>query len=154
MAAKRKKTRRATRASGSGAGFGQKLVVVLSLCVLVLCAASVTWSFFVRKHKSGVESQSFTIEVLNGTGDAGVAHEATKALFRLGIDVIEVGNADHFGYEESVLIARKQDADVGLLGEIIQCRNVIVQLRQDSIVDATLILGDDYRKLNLGWPVD
>lgn len=154
MAAKRKKKKRTARRAKSGVGVGQKFLVALSFIVLVLCAASVTMSFFVRKQKSGAQNQTFTIEVLNGTGTAGLAHTAKRELLRLGIDVIEVGNADHFGYEESVLIARNPDTNVDLLGEIIECGNVVVQIREDSIVDATLILGADYLKLNLQWSDD
>jgi hypothetical protein len=153
MAAKRKK-RKATRRkkSDGGAGFGQKLAVAAALVILVLCAASVTFSFFVRMGKE--EPGVFTIEVLNGTGRPGLAHEAKRGLLNRGIDVIAVGNADHFDYAESVLIARKPNANVGMLGEIIGCRNVIVQIREDSLADATLILGADYRNLNLDWNGD
>jgi len=79
------------------------------------------------------------------------AHEAKRGLLLRGIDVIKVDNADHFDYPKSVLIARKEGADVELLGKIIECDNVVEQLRDDTLEDATLILGSDYRKLNLGW---
>jgi hypothetical protein len=150
MAAKRKKKKRATRRKSKGAGFGQKLLVALSLVLLVLCAASVTWSFFVRNNK-GADERPFTIEVLNGTGERGLAHEAKRSLLHRGIDVISVGNADHFDYSESVLVARKRGADVETLGEVLGCKNVVVQIREDSIEDASLILGADYRDLNLEW---
>ena len=58
-------------------------------------------------------------------------------------------NADHYDYQKSVLIARKEGADVKLLGKIIECDNVVEQLRDDTLEDATLILGSDYRELNL-----
>ena len=152
MAAKRKKKRPARRKAG-GAGIAQKLLVSMSLVVLVLCAASVTWSFFVR-HGGDSRNRPFTVEILNGVGESGIANEAKRALLRRGIDVISVGNAPHFGYEESVLIARKRNADVARLGEILGCRNVVVQIKEDSIEDASLILGADYRELNLEWNGD
>lgn len=152
MAAKRKK-KRSSRRRKKGVGFGQKLVVALSFAVLVLCAASATWSFFVRQGGGG-EGRPFIIEVLNGTGRAGLADEAKKGLLHLGIDVIEVGNAEHFNYGESVLIARKRGADVEKLGVKIGCRNVVVQIDEDAIEDATLILGADYRRLILEWDDD
>jgi hypothetical protein len=155
MAAKRKK-KKATRRkkSAGGAGFGQKLMVAGALIVLVMCAASATFSFIVRHQMEEGEAGVFTIEVLNGVGRPGLAHEARRGLLHRGIDVIAEGNADHFDYTESVLIARKRNADVGMLGEIINCRNVIVQIREDSLEDATLILGADYRELNLDWNGD
>ena len=122
--------------------------------VLVLCAASATWSFFVRHGDDEGGRRLFSIQVLNGTGRAGLADEAKKGLLHLGIDVIEVGNADHFDYEESVLIARKRGADVKKLGEKIGCRNVVVQIDENAIEDASLILGADYRRLILEWDDD
>jgi len=155
MAARRKKKKPVKRkSSGKGAGFGQKLAVALALIVLVLCAASATFSFFVRNRTDGGANSTFTIEVLNGTGKAGLAHEAKRGLLNRGIDVIAVTNAEHFDYPESVLISRKRGADVKMLGEILGCKNVIVQIREDSIEDASLILGADYRDLNLEWDGD
>ena len=72
----------------------------------------------------------------------------------MNIDVISVDNAPHFDYEESILVATKRGADVERLGEMIGCRNVVVQIREGAIEDATLILGADYRSLNLDWDSD
>ena len=154
MAARRKKKKGTRRKAGNGAGFGQKLAVALALFVLVLCVASATFSFFVRHRTDSGKNGTFTIEVLNGTGKAGLAHEAKRGLLHRGIDVIAVANAERFDYPESVLISRKRGADVEMLGEILGCKNVIVQIREDSIEDASLILGADYRELNLEWDGD
>lgn len=149
---KRRKKRRSSR--GGGAGFTQKLLVGAAGVVLVLCAASVTYSFFFRQVRGeGVYGQ-FRVEVLNGTGKGGLAQAAMRSLHRRGIDVIEVGNADRFDYPESVLIARKRGADVEKLGRILGCRNVVEQLQDGVIVDATLILGADFRELNLDWELE
>jgi hypothetical protein len=152
MAAKRKKRRSGTR-KGKSAGWAQKSLVILSLMVLVLCAASVTWSFFVRRGGDN-RNRPFTVEILNGVGESGIAHEAKRALLQRGIDVITVGNASRFDYQESVLIARKRNVDVARLGEVLGCRNVVVQIKEDAIEDASLILGADYRDLNLEWGGD
>jgi hypothetical protein len=152
MAAKKKKKGSRKRKS-KGAGFAQKLLVTLSFVVLILCVASATWSFFIRRA-DGVKGKPFTIEILNGVGQPGIAHEAKRVLLQRGIDVIAVANAPRFDYEESVLIARKRGSDVERLGEVLGCRNVVVQIKEDSIEDASLILGADYRSLNLGWDDD
>ena len=152
MAAKRKK-KRSGRRKAKGAGFAQKSLVALSLVVMVLCAASVTWSFFVRRG-GDTRGRPFTVEILNGVGESGIAHEARRALLQRGIDVIAVGNAPHFDYDEAILIARQRNADVARLGEVLGCRNVVVQIKDDAIEDASLILGADYRELNLDWGDD
>jgi len=116
---------------------------------LVLCAASITFGFFVRG--GGESGGQFRLEVLNGTGKPGLAHEAQRGLLMRGIDVIEVGNAGHFRYEESVLIARRAGVDVTELGRLIGCDNVVVQLQDEPLEDASLILGKDYLDLHLDW---
>jgi hypothetical protein len=151
MAKKKRKSNRKRSAKNRRANIGQKLLVGLAGVVLVLCAASVTSGFFLRRSADDSETAQFRIEILNGTGERGLAHTAKRELLLRGIDVIKVDNADHFEYNKSVLIARKKGADVELLGEIIKCDNVVKQLRHGTLEDATLILGSDYRELNLDW---
>jgi hypothetical protein len=151
MAAKKKAKKRTRRKAKRSTNLGQKFLVGLSGVVLILCAASVTSGFFLRRGTGHADSAQFRLEVLNGTGEKGLAHAAKRGLLLRGIDVIEVGNADHFHYEESVLITRKKGADVELLGRIIGCKNVVEQIRDDTLEDATLILGNDFEKLNLDW---
>ena len=147
-ASKPRKRTRKSRSKAEG-GFAQKLLIVFSSIVLVLCASSITYGFFVRLGDGG--QRQFRIEVLNGTGEAGLAHEAKRELLRRGIDVIEVGNANSFEYEHSVLIARKANADVKELGRILGCKDIIEQIREGTLEDASLILGADYRDLRLDW---
>ncbi len=151
MGAKKKHKKHKRGGTAGRANVGQKVLVGLSGIVLVLCAASVTSGFFLRRGHDADATAQFRIEILNGTGTSGLAHEAKKGLLLRGIDVIKVDNADHFDYPKSILIARKKGADVELLGKILGCENVVEQLRDDTLEDATLILGSDYQKLNLGW---
>ena len=155
MAAKKKKRpapRR--RKKQAGGGFLQRVLVGVAGIVLVLCAASVTQGFFFRNGTERPVDDLFRIEVLNGTGKGGLAHAVKRGLLRKGIDVIEAGNAPSFDYAESVLIARKPGADVETLGQILGCANIISQHKDKSLADATLILGDDYRELNLDWQLE
>jgi len=153
MARKKAKSRRSRRRRAH-ASFGQKLLVGLSGVILILCAASITYGVFVRRSADGPDAGQFRIEVLNGTGHSGLAHAAQRGLLRRGVDVIEVGNAPHFDYRESVLIARKPGADVETLARLLGCRNTVVQLREGRLEDATLILGADYRELRLDWGME
>jgi hypothetical protein len=133
------------------AGTGQRFVVALAIVVLVLCAASISFSVFVRKTGADGTSRPLRIELLNGTGVAGIADSARGALTKLGVDVVSVGNAERFDYSESILVARERGTDVRLLGEMIGCQHVVDQLDKAATADASLILGADYRDLALGW---
>ena len=146
-----KKRKKTTKRKSARGGFLQKTLVLFSGVLLVLCAASITFGFFVRHTGEGGEERQLRIEVLNGTGRAGLAHTAKRELLRLGVDVIDVGNADHFDYEESMLIARKPGTDVEEVGRLLGCKHVIVQSRDGTLEDATLILGADFADLRLDW---
>jgi hypothetical protein len=143
-----KKRRKRGRKS---AGIGQRIAVLLSVVVLVLCAASISFSVFVRRTGEDGKSRALRVELLNGTGVAGIAESARSALAKLGVDVVAVGNAERFDYGESILVARERGTDVRLLGEMIGCRHVVDQLDKTAAADASLILGADYRSLALGW---
>jgi hypothetical protein len=163
MAAKKKRKttgrsrskRRPTPRQGRRGGLGQRLLVGVAGMVLVLCAASITQGFFYRngKDRPPVPDQ-FRVEVLNGTGKQGLAHAVRRCLHRKGIDVIDARNAKSFDYEETVLMARRPGADVDQLGELLGCSNIVIQYKDNSLADATLILGADYRGLELDWHLE
>lgn len=153
MAARRKKGRRtgARRKRGGNGGVLQRLLVGLSVVVLVLCAASITYSFFMRGGSPDEPPRALRLRVLNGVGQPGLANEAARALKLKGVDVIDTANATSFDYAESVLIARRHTTDAESLAGDLGCRRVIVQVDENALEDATLILGDDYRDLRLDW---
>ena len=126
----------------------QSVMLVLAGSVMTICALSVMYGFLIRKSIAEHEVNGYRIEILNGTGQKGLARDAAAAARKKGIDVFQVGNADSFTYEESMLIVRRE-GDVGALAQAVGCGNVVVQLKKDSFVDAALILGADYRTLDL-----
>ncbi len=128
----------------------QDLLLVFTGAVLMLCVLSVFYGYRIRQSFADSELRELRIEVLNGTGQPGLAAKAAAVLRKARIDVFEFGNAPRFDYRESVLIARTKDRDLGALGKKLGCDNLIEALVEDSIVDATLILGADYQSLNLG----
>lgn len=144
MAARRKKRRARPRG-----GLGQRIAVALATVVLVLCGASVTFSLFVRQSGDGT-TRPLTVAIRNGSGVPGIAGDAEAALRRMGVSVVDVGNAERFDYGETVLLVRRRGAEVELLAERIGCENVTMQVRKNASADAELILGADYRRLHLG----
>lgn len=128
-----------------------RLAVGSSLLLLILCFSSLGYGLFLRHVGSGQQAAGFRVEVLNGTGEKGLAAKAARCLRRKGIDVLRVGNADRFDYPNSLVLARKKNPDVGTFAKLIGCRTVVEQLQRDELVDATLILGSDYRRLRLAW---
>ena len=134
------------------ASIGQRIAVALSVIVLVMCAASISFSVFFHRTGEDGKQRPLRVELLNGSGVAGIAETARTALAKMGVDVVAVGNAERFDYSESILVARERGTDVRLLGEMIRCRHVVDQLDKAASADASLILGADYKSLALGWP--
>jgi hypothetical protein len=143
------KRTRNRRRGAARSRLGQRVAVGFSIGVLILCAASISFSLFVRQTGADGKARRLRVELLNGTGVAGIAHELRAPLAKLGVEVVSVGNAERFDYGESILVARKHGADVRLLGEMIGCRHVVDQLDKTSVADASLILGADYRDLRV-----
>jgi hypothetical protein len=135
-------------------GFLKKSLLAVSCMILVLCAASITYSFFLRHAGDRMGFQPIRIEVLNGTGERGLANRVALALMKKGIDVVKTGNADSFSHQNSILIARKKNSEFEKLSKVLGCSNTIEQLKDHAIMDATLLLGADYKSLKIGVEED
>lgn len=97
-------------------------------------------------------SNVIQLEVLNGCGVAGLADQFTSTLRKSGFDVVESGNFDNFNMEQTTVIARTIDRDnarrvARALG--IDEENILVEASDDFYLDATVVIGSDYRSLKL-----
>jgi len=67
----------------------------------------------------------FTVEVLNGTSVNGLAGRTAEILRGFGYDVIAIGNADHSGYEKTIIIDRSGiEGMAENFAGIIRCDNI------------------------------
>lgn len=138
MAAKKKKKK----------SFPAAAVLIAVALLLMAFSIAVRWSG-IGKNLS-VPEEPFQLEVLNGTGEAGVAREVTMKLRRMGIDVLIEGNAGHFDYRESVLVDRKGNPELmKKLSRRLGVTTVVTQIQERPRVDATLIVGWDRERLRL-----
>lgn len=92
------------------------------------------------------------LEVLNGCGVAGLAERFTSTLRENGFDVVETGNFDNFNMEHTTVIARTLNKDnarriAEALG--IDESRILVEASDDFYLDATVVIGSDYRSLKL-----
>ncbi len=122
-------------------------MIVVALLLMAFSIA-VRWSGIGRNLS--VPEDPFQIEVLNGTGEQGVAREVTMKLRKMGIDVLIEGNARHFDYRESVLVDRKGNPELmKKLSRRLGVSSVVTQIQERPRVDATLIIGWDRERLRL-----
>jgi anionic cell wall polymer biosynthesis LytR-Cps2A-Psr (LCP) family protein len=113
-----------------------------------------------RQVEGSLTERVFTVEVLNGTGLAGLAGRTAELLRGFGYDVISIGNAGRSDYEATEIMDRSGSAEAArIFAEIIRCTN----LRSEAVVpeepnmelnmglqnleyrsDFTLIIGRDF----------
>ncbi len=110
----------------------------------------------VKKIESTVDNRSaYKIQVLNGCGIGGVAVRFTNIIRANGFDVAETGNyvplggdGIDFNVRETMIIDRSGEYDLALeIARILGTDVVIKQLSKDIMVDVSVVIGRDYRKL-------
>jgi hypothetical protein len=146
---RKKRNRRAVRK-----GLKQRLAVGLSLVVLILCAASVGFSLYVRQTDPDGRSRPLRVAIENGSGIPGIASDVAAALSGFGVEVVRTGNAARFDHLESILVVRRRGGESRLFAERIGCARVVEQLSSSAAEDATLIVGADFTQLKLGLEVE
>lgn len=96
------------------------------------------------------ESKYFQMEVLNGTGRTGLAIKTAMELRKAGVDVLIVGDAEHYRFDESILVDRRGDPELmKRLSRLTGCRRIILQVQGEPLVDVTFVLGRDLIDLEI-----
>lgn len=90
------------------------------------------------------------VEVLNASGKPGLARAATRALRQAGIDVVAFGNAtpaiDGGPIDSTRILIRRGSSDVGArIRKVLQAGKVIADPDTTRLVDASVLLGADFR---------
>ena len=111
-----------------------------------------------RPADGSMTDRVFTVEVLNGTTVTGLAGRTAEVLRGFGYDVISIGNADHSGYDRTMVIDRSGMEEMARnFAGIIRCSNIRFETPSqenpegDITVqgfeyrsDVTLIIGRDF----------
>jgi hypothetical protein len=95
------------------------------------------------------------IQVLNGSGRAGQVDVFRAYLVEQGFDVIESGNARSWSYEHTLVLARTaSDTIARSLARVLGTDRVVHLQHPASLVEATVIIGKDYKELMRTWPTN
>jgi len=99
------------------------------------------------------QQERIRVEVLNGAGDAGAAARVTEVLRAAGFDVKTYGNARRYDYEQSIVLDRSgRPGAAGAVAAALRGAEVREELDPELYLDATVILGDDWRAMVEGEP--
>lgn len=103
-----------------------------------------------------VGERRVSLEVLNGAGDKGAAERVSDRLRDLGFDVKTFGNArGGFDHEETVLLDRsRRPGAAAAIAAALGGVPVKVEPAPELYLDATLILGHDWREVLARDPVE
>lgn len=107
-----------------------------------------TLNALLNAEATAVEDKVFTIEILNGTGQRGLAQRTAEIYASFGYEVVSVGNADRQDLAKTqVLYYLNDEAAASIVAGIIRCAN----LGQATFVQAggaradfVIILGRDF----------
>lgn len=131
---------------------GQLLVWLLGVVVAAL-VASVLWAHFVPHAKpelGGPQHRVIRVQVLNGSGEGGIASRVASYLRDGGFQVVEVKNADRSDYFATLVVARREDsAAARAVARYLGGPPVIRQAWTLDLADVTVVLGSDRSRLRL-----
>ena len=158
---KSKATAKKSSAKNSPAGGGSLLTtfgLVLSIAALVVLAGSAilqdrTGSFdFATPARTASEQipldpATIEVRVLNGCGVPGAGRNMASRLRDLHFDVVDSGNAENFSYTHTLVIGHSNRLDAArTVARIIGCTRVSSRPDNPTMVDVTVILGQDWKK--------
>jgi hypothetical protein len=157
----RKKSSSAQAAAISGGNVMLTLGLIVTSVVLLLFLASAFMQYgFNYSGGSGssesqatgqaaalpaVERSTIEIRVLNGCGIPGASRQMTTRVRDLGFDVVIADNADHFGYEHTLVVDHTDRTEVGrTVAGALGCGQLSAQHDEMAMAHVTVILGMDW----------
>jgi hypothetical protein len=112
----------------------------------ILAVILIVNSLFFAERAPSVNEAVIVVEVRNGCGVSGLGDRVADRLKSEGFDVIFVGNAEDFDFDETMVVDRsgewtKAREVAGALGGL----PVVQQVSAGTFVDATVVVGEDFK---------
>jgi hypothetical protein len=137
----------------SKAGGGGRVAFVLLAVVVAALVLSWAWARFrpgMDTHRPGPAPHPTRVQVLNGSGEGGVASRVASFLREGGFQVVEVRNADRGDWFGSVVVARRKDLTAArAVARYLGGPPVIRQAWDSELADVTVVIGSDRSRLRL-----
>ncbi len=132
----------------------QRVGTALVAMLVVALALSWGWSRLAPRRAPELDESArptIRVQVLNGSGEGGVAGRLASYLREGGFRVVEVRNADRDDYFATLIVARNDDPAAALaVARYLGGPPVIRQTRESDQADVTVVLGSDRSRLRLG----
>ena len=127
------------------------VAVVLGVIVVVLVGSTVYARLWpkVAMRTHGAEQRVVRVQVLNGSGEGGVASKVAAFLREGGFHVVEVKNADRFDYFPTLVVARTDIKTAEEVARYLGDPPVIRPAWNSDVAEVTVVLGSDRSHLRL-----
>lgn len=87
------------------------------------------------------------IQILNGCGSGGAAHAMASYLRSKNFDVKNIGNAEHWNFQHTLVISRVLDTSIAVqVAAALSTDKKVLIRNQETVYDVTVIIGNDYRE--------
>lgn len=140
----------------------QTVGLLLTLLVVAALVGSVAWGVLEHFGRGGAaaspeepsrpaasvpaQAKPVRVEVLNASGRAGLAAEVRRILRDQGFDVVDIGNAQGFAPDTSLVLDRVGRMDAARqVADALGIRRVYARPDPNLYLDATVVLGRDWR---------
>ena len=128
-------------------------ISLIAFAFIILVFKMVTNKFnkredFTLQTSKYVNVKTAEIEILNGCGDAGIANLFTNYLREKQYDVIDIRNAEHFNYENTIILVHKIEKMKAAndLAKMLHINKEHI-ITDNNIWDLSIIIGKDYKDL-------
>jgi hypothetical protein len=126
--------------------------VALGLLVAAL-VISLVWSRVTPEpgHPvAGPQRHVIRVQVLNGSGEDGIASRVASFLREGGFQVVEVGNADRRDYFPTLVVSRRADPEAArAVAHYLGGLPMVQQAWKSEVAEVTVVLGSDRSRLHL-----
>lgn len=138
----------ARRGSAGGARIAT-IAVGIAVLALAGSAAFAIWQRGRPATKGGI-GRTIRVQVLNGSGEAGVATRLAAYLRDGGYQVVDVRNADRSDYFASMVVARRADlSSAREVSHYLGGPPLIRQAWASELADVTVLIGSDRSRLRM-----
>ena len=126
----------------------KRIVLLVGSAVLILAILIII--NIERKDNNDLYTDSYIpyirVMVQNGCGFTGVANNVRNSMSEMNINVVEVGNARQFIYDETIIVVKQNDEqDLKRLQSVTGIKNVIYALNDNYFVPFIIVAGRDYQ---------
>jgi hypothetical protein len=134
-------------------GGGRAATIAIAVLGVVVLALVVSWGYARLRPADGMQVSGparrvIRVQVLNGSGEAGVGSRVAASLREGGFHVVEVGNADRPDYFATMVVARTRDgAAADAVARYLGGLPVLKQAWSSDLAEVTVVIGGDRSRL-------